>query len=132
MFLNYNFSNSLWSLRATAATVVPLAAYRTEFLEIPITEAISPATDVTAPTLTNHVATYIATIPVTPNLTIDLRVLIENPLLDLRLERLALDFEEVLILYSTIEKKWWNPGLFPFPTILNFTNIFFNRGNIMS
>ena len=132
MFLNYNFSNSLWSLRATAATVVPLAAYRTEFLEIPITEAISPATDVTAPILTNHVATYIATIPVTPNLTIDLRVLIENPLLDLRLERLALDFEEVLILYSTIEKKWWNPGLFPFPTILNFTNIFFNRGNIMS
>ena len=105
MFLNYNFSNSLWSLRAIAATVVPLAAYRTEFLEIPITEAISPATDVTAPILTNHVATYIATIPVTPNLTIDLRVLIENPLLDLRLERLALDFEEVLILYSTIEKK---------------------------
>ena len=132
MFLNYNFSNSLWSLRATAATVVPLAAYRTEFLEIPITEAISPATDVTAPILTNHVATYIATIPVTPNLTIDLRVLIENPLLDLRLERLALDFEEVLILYSTIEKNLWNPGLFPFPTILNFTNIFFNRGNIVS
>ena len=132
MFLNYNFSNSLWSLRATAATVVPLAAYRTEFLEIPITEAISPATDVTAPILTNHVATYIATIPVTPNLTIDLRVLIENPLLDLRLERLALDFEEVLILYSSIEKKWWNPGLFLFPTILNFTNIFFNRGNIVS
>ena len=132
MFLNYNFSNSLWSLKATAATVVPLAAYRTELLEIPITEAISPATDVTAPILTNHVATYIATIPVTPNLTIDLRVLIENPLLDLRLERLALDFEEVLILYSTIEKKWWNPGLFLFPTILNFTNIFFNRGNIVS
>ena len=132
MFLNYNFSNSLWSLRATAATVVPLAAYRTEFLEIPITEAISPATDVTAPILTNHVATYIATIPVTPNLTIDLRVLIENPLLDLRLERLALDFEEVLILYSTIEKNLWNPGLFLFPTILNFTNIFFNRGNIVS
>ena len=132
MFLNYNFSNSLWSLRATAATVVPLAAYRTEFLEIPITEAISPATDVTAPILTNHVATYIATIPVTPNLTIDLRVLIENPLLDLRLELLDLDFEEVLILYSTIEKKWWNPGLFIFPTILNFTNIFFNRGNIVS
>ena len=132
MFLNYNFSNSLWSLTATAATVVPLAAYRTELLEIPITEAISPATDVTAPILTNHVATYIATIPVTPNLTIDLRVLIENPLLDLRLERLALDFEEVLILYSTIEKKWWNPGLFLFPTILNFTNIFFNRGNIVS
>ena len=136
MFLNYNFSNSLWSLRAIAATVVPLAAYRTELLEIPITEAISPATDVTAPILTNHVATYIATIPVTPNLTIDLRVLIENPLLDLlpvlRLERLDLDFEEVLILYSTIEKKWWNPGLFLFPTILNFTNIFFNRGNIVS
>ena len=132
MFLNYNFSNSLWSLRATAATVVPLAAYRTEFLEIPITEAISPATDVTAPILTNHVATYIATIPVTPNLTIDLRVLIENPLLDLRLERLALDFEEVLILYSTIEKNLWNPGLFLFPTLLNFTNIFFNRINIVS
>ena len=115
MFLNYNFSNSLWSLRAIAATVVPLAAYRTEFLEIPITEAISPATDVTAPILTNHVATYIATIPVTPNLTIDLRVLIENPLLDLRLERLALDFEEVLILYSSIEK---NGGI----RVISFSN----------
>ena len=114
MFLNYNFSNSLWSLRATAATVVPLAAYRTELLEIPIAEAISPATDVTAPILTNHVATYIATIPVTPNLTIDLRVLIENPLLDLRLERLALDFEEVLILYSSIEKNGGIQGYFFF------------------
>ena len=58
MFLNYNFSNSLCSLRAIAATPVPLAAYRTELLEIPIVEAISPATVVTAPRLTNHVATY--------------------------------------------------------------------------
>ena len=134
MFLNYNFSNSLWSLKATAATVVPLAAYRTELLEIPITEAISPATDVTAPILTNHVATYIATIPVTPNLTIDLRVLMENPLLDLRPAlRLDLDlgFEEVLILYSSIENNR-GLGLFLFPTILNFTNIFFNRINIVS
>ena len=134
MFLNYNFSNSLWSLTAIAATPVPLAAYRTEFLEIPITEAISPATDVTAPILTNHVATYIATIPVTPNLTIDLRVLMENPLLDLRPAlRLDLDlgFEEVLILYSSIENNR-GLGLFLFPTILNFTNIFFNRINIVS
>ena len=58
------------------ATPVPFAAYKTASLEMPIILAILPATEDTAPTFTKRVATYIATIPVIPNLTTCLRVLV--------------------------------------------------------
>jgi len=94
-----------------AATPVPLAAYITTSFETPIILATLPAIAETAPTLTRIVATYIATIPVTPNLTTCLRVLVLKaaPPLDLRLDlRLLLDRDREIglaILYTSIEKK---------------------------
>ena len=62
-----------------------------DLFERPVALAISPAMDVTAPILTIAVAIYIATIPVTPSLTMDLRVPKLNPFSDLRLDDLRED-----------------------------------------